>query len=151
MLAAIILAAGESRRMGRPKALLPYGSRAFLEHLIEVTRHRLRKLHVRSVEQVRGQATRLVGLSPRAARENKRLKDFLYQDLYSHQTVSTERKRIVKYIEGLFDCFVEDPRRLPASYITKTQQEPAHRIVCDYIAGMTDNYLIQQYQKHLGE
>ncbi len=119
--------------------------------LIEVTRHRLRKLHVRSVEQVRGQATRLVGLSPRAARENKRLKDFLYQDLYSHQTVSTERKRIVKYIEGLFDCFVKDPRSLPASYFTKTQQEPPHRIVCDYIAGMTDNYLIEQYRKHLGE
>jgi dGTP triphosphohydrolase len=38
---------------------------------------------------------------------------------------------------------------LPTSYFAKTQQEPVHRVVCDYIAGMTDNYLLEQYQKHL--
>ena len=40
------------------------------------------------------------------------------------------------------------PRSLPASYHAKTQQEPLYRIVCDYIAGMTDTYLIQQYEKY---
>jgi dGTPase len=104
---------------------------------------------VRSVEQVRRQFSRLVGLSPSAARENKLLKNFLYRHLYSHHDVSTERKRIVKFIEGLFDYFMEHPRSLPASYLARTQQELAHRVVCDYIAGMTDNYLIEQYRKHL--
>ena len=117
--------------------------------LIDTTRRRLRRLNVRSVDQVRRQSSRLVGLSPRAARENKLLKNFLYRHLYSHHDVSTERKRIVKYIEGLFEYFMEHPRSLPASYLARTQQELAHRVVCDYIAGMTDNYLIEQYRKHL--
>ncbi len=119
--------------------------------LIDHTRERLRKLRVRSVEQVRSQPSRLVGLSPRMARENRRLKDFLYHNLYSHREVEAERKRIVKYVAELFELFVKEPRNLPASYFAKTQQEPVHRVVCDYIAGMTDNYLIEQHRKHLGE
>jgi len=85
------------------------------------------------------------------ARESKSLKEFLYWNLYSHRDVSAERKKIVKTIEGLFGYFLKHPRRLPTSYYAKTQQEPVHRIVCDYIAGMTDNYLIGQHRKHLGD
>jgi dGTPase len=44
---------------------------------------------------------------------------------------------------------VKHPRSLPASYFAKTQQEPVHRVVCDYVAGMTDNYLLEQVRKHL--
>jgi dGTPase len=119
--------------------------------LIEATRARLRKLKVHSVAQVRAQASRLVGLSPQFVRENKRLKEFLDRNLYSHQEVSAERKKIVKCLEGLFNHFLQHPRSLPASYAAKAQQEPPHRVVCDYIAGMTDNYLLEQYRKHLGE
>jgi dGTPase len=119
--------------------------------LIETTRARLRKLKVRSVVRVRTHASRLVGLGPRLAAENNGLKRFLYQNLYSHRDISAERKRIVRSVEGLFDYFLRHPRRLPGSYFAKTQQEPPHRVVCDYIAGMTDNYLLEQYRKHLGE
>ncbi len=123
---------------------------ALVTDLIDATRRRLRKLRVRSVAQVRSHPRRLVGLSPRIARENMRLKEFLYENLYSHLDVSKERKKIVKYVEGLFICYVKNPRNLPPSYFAKTQHEPVHRVVCDYIAGMTDNYLIEQYRKHLG-
>jgi dGTPase len=119
--------------------------------LIETTRARLRKLKVRSVAQVRAHASRLVGLGPRLAAANQGLKRFLYQNLYSHRDISAERKRIVRSVEGLFHYFLQHPRSLPGSYFAKTQQEPPHRVVCDYIAGMTDNYLLEQYRKHLGE
>jgi dGTPase len=119
--------------------------------LIETTRACLRTLKIRSVAQVRAHASRLVGLSPRFAHENKRLKEFLHRNLYSHQEVSAERKKIIKCLEGLFNHFLQHPRSLPAAYAAKTQQEPPHRVVCDYIAGMTDNYLLEQYGKHLGE
>jgi len=46
---------------------------------------------------------------------------------------------------------MEHPRSLPASYSAKTQKEPAHRVVCDYIAGMTDNYLLEQYRKYISD
>ncbi len=118
--------------------------------LIGATRGRLQRLKVRSTQQVRSQRSRLVRLSPHMARENKRLKDFLYRNLYSHQDVSAERKRAVKLIEELFEYFMEHPRSLPPFYFRKTQEEATHRVVCDYIAGMTDNYLQQQHKKFKG-
>ncbi len=115
--------------------------------LIRATRERVRTLKLRSVEQVRAQPQRLVGLHPGIARENKRVKDFLYAHLYSHRAVETERKKIVRLMEELFLYFMAHPRRLPPFYFAKTQQEPTHRIVCDYIAGMTDNYLQGQHER----
>ena len=124
---------------------------ALVTDLIEATRERLRRLNVHSVAQVRLHAARLVALSPRGAAENKGLKKFLYRNLYAHHDISVERKRIVRSVEGLFKYFLQHPRSLPPSYFGKTQQEPAYRVVCDYIAGMTDNYLLDQYRKHLGD
>ena len=100
---------------------------------------------------MRSQNTRIVGLGPEKAVENKRLKEFLFQKLYSHSEVRAERKRIIKSVEGLFKHFMERPRSLPPSYFVKTKEDPPHRVVCDYIAGMTDNYLLDQYRKYLGD
>ncbi len=124
---------------------------ALVTDLIDTTRARLQELRLRSVEQVRAHPRRLVGLSSRLARENQRLKDFLHQNLYAHRDVSFERKKIVTCLERLFRYFAENPRRLPDSYVVKTRQESAHRVVCDYIAGMTDRYLMEQYHKRRGE
>ncbi len=118
--------------------------------LIDATRQRLAKLRPRSVEEIRAHPRRLVGPSPHLARENRRLKDFLYRKLYSHPELNAERRKITHCIVRLFKYYLRHPRSLPAFYFAKTQQEAPHRIVCDYIAGMTDNYLMEQYQKHLG-
>jgi len=124
---------------------------AFVTDLIDATRVRLRKRKIRSVEQVRAQHSRLVDLGPQMARESKRLKGFLYRNLYSHRDIRTERRRIVMSLAGLFRFFLAHPRSLPAAYFAKIPQEPTHRVVCDYIAGMTDNYLQEQYRKLLEE
>jgi len=124
---------------------------ALVTDLIEATRDRLQETRVRTVEDVRARDSRLVGLSPPMAAENKRLKEFLFQKLYSHSEVRAERKRIIKSVEGLFKHFMERPRSLPPSYFVKTKEEPPYRVVCYYIAGMTDNYLLEQYRKYLGD
>lgn len=115
--------------------------------LIRATRQRLRRLNLRSVKQVRAQPVRLVGLHPGIARENKRVKDFLYENLYSHQAVEAERRKIVRLMEELFAHFMAHARSLPPFYFAKTEQDLTHRVVCDYIAGMTDNYLQEQHKK----
>ncbi len=119
--------------------------------LIERTRTRLRRERVRSVEQVRAQPDRMVNLGTRVARQNKRIKEFLYSNLYSHRKIRAERNLIVKSVEGLFQFFVNHPRSLPTSYSPQIKQEPIHRVVCDYLAGMTDHYLQEQYQKYSGK
>jgi len=117
--------------------------------LIESTRARLRETSVDSVEAVRRQPERLAGLGRPMARENRRLKAFLFQKLYSHPKLRAERKAIVQSVEGLFRYFMDHPRSLPPTHAAKAPQEPLHRVVCDYLAGMTDHYLAEQYQKHL--
>lgn len=117
--------------------------------LIEATRARLNKLRIRSVAQVRSQRARLVGMSPPVARQNLRIKEFLYANLYAHPKVRAERQLIIKSVEGLFRFFVRHPRRLPPSYAGQVKQKPVHRVVCDYLAGMTDHYLQEQYANYL--
>ena len=122
---------------------------ALVTDLIESTRARLRETGVDSAEAVRRQPERLAGLGRPMARENRRLKAFLFQKLYSHPKLRAERKAIVQSVEGLFRYFMDHPRSLPPTHAAKAPQEPLHRVVCDYLAGMTDHYLAEQYQKHL--
>jgi dGTPase len=119
--------------------------------LIEATRARLSQARVQSLAQVRAHGTRLVALGPRLARENRRLKQFLLARLYSHRNVNAERRKLLGCIHGLFEYYLAHPWSLPAFYFAQTQHEAAHRIVCDYIAGMTDNYLLEQHRKLLGD
>ncbi|MGE5326350.1 MAG: deoxyguanosinetriphosphate triphosphohydrolase [Deltaproteobacteria bacterium] len=122
----------------------------FVTDLIDSTRGRLLKGEVRSVAQVRRTRQKLVGSSSAAARENKRLKQFLFRKLYSHPEVRAERAKIVRALESLFEFFLEHPRKLPPSTFARTERDPVHRVVCDYLAGMTDHYLQEQYLRFLG-
>jgi dGTPase len=118
--------------------------------LVDSTERRVAAARVRSVAEVRAHPRRLVGLGPRRARDNQELKEFLNEKLYSHRQVGSEREVIVRCVRRLFGYYLEHPRSLPPFYVTQTHEEPLHRVVCDYIAGMTDNYLLTQYRKHLG-
>jgi dGTPase len=119
--------------------------------LIETTRERLRKLKVYSVRKVRELESGQVALSPRMAEENKRHKAFLRAKLYSHPEVRVERQRIVHHVEQLFEYYMRHARSLPPFYFSQTKQKPVARVVCDYIAGMTDNFLEEQYRRVFGE
>jgi len=120
---------------------------ALVSDLIGATAHRLQSRRLGSVEKVRSFKSRLVGLSPSVASENAILKQFLRVHFYAHPDLRAERKGIVRRLERVFQHYLNHPRSLPPFYFAKTQSEPAARIVCDYIAGMTDNYLQSQYQR----
>jgi len=128
------------------KALL----NALVTDLIEATRRRLAEHGIRSVAQVRAHPSRLVGLGGGRGRDNRELKDFLNACLYSHPRVASERAGIVRHVRRLFAFYLAHPRRLPPFYLAQSRQEALPRVVCDYIAGMTDNFLLIQYRKHLG-
>jgi dGTPase len=123
---------------------------ALVTDLIDATRAEIRKRDVQSLDEVRASARRLVTFSAPKAAESRAVKDFLRRRLYEHPSVHRERRSISRLVESLFEYFVEKPRRLPAPYFLKTREEPPHRIVCDYIAGMTDSYLREQWTRCLG-
>jgi dGTPase len=117
--------------------------------LIEATRERLGRMKLRTVSDVRSAPSRVVVSSLRISRENLALKAFLRDNLYTHRDIYAERKKIVRGVAQMFEFYMKHPRSLPPFYYAKTKEEPTYRVVCDYIAGMTDNYLAEQHRKYV--
>jgi dGTPase len=118
--------------------------------LIENTRRQVQESGVESVEDVRARKKRLAGFSAGVAAENASLKRFLMSRVYSDPAIAEERERSVAALDALFCFFLEHPERMPAHYAELARCEPRHRIVCDYIAGMTDHFLLRQCHQMLG-
>jgi dGTPase len=118
--------------------------------LIETTQTRAAESGSQSVEDIRRQPQRLAGFSPAVAKLNGDLKRFLFARLYSQPTIVEDRDRFVAALDALFSFFLDDPKRLPLQYTELALQHPPHRVICDYIAGMTDHFLLRQCHDLLG-
>ncbi len=103
-----------------------------------------------SLDDIRACPHRLAGLSSEAEAERRQTKDFLHQNLYFSAALEPEKDDADRIITDLFDLWIKQPEKLPESYQEKAEAEPLARIVCDYIAGMTDTYIYEQYEKYCG-
>lgn len=117
--------------------------------LITNTRKRIEDLGINSVNAVRHCPERLVSFSPQVDEERREAKEFLYQNVYFSQALQGDHQKAEQVTSELFDFYMRLPGELPASYREKIQSEPLHRVVCDYIAGMTDNYIQEQHRHFL--
>jgi dGTPase len=106
-------------------------------------------LHV-TLEQVRLNPVRLAGLSPNAEVERRQTKDFLYANLYYSPALEPEKEAAERIITDLFDFWMRHPEKLPRAYQEKAASEALPRVICDYIAGMTDTYISEQFEKQFG-
>jgi dGTPase len=143
------------RRYPRGKARLKFneGLKHVLDllatDLIETMSHRVEKSGAENVEDVRRQPHRLASFSPPIAKLNADLKRFLFAHLYSHPSIDEDRDRSVAALDALFSFFLDHPERMPQQYAGLAKREPTYRVVCDYIAGMTDHFLLRQCQELL--
>ena len=117
--------------------------------LIEGTARRASASGVRTMEEVRLYPERLAAFTAETETANRDLKQFLHRRVYSSPELCEERTRAAGMIAELFDFFVEHPERLPPSHAELIPAEPAYRVVCDYIAGMTDGFFERTYQQML--
>jgi dGTPase len=117
--------------------------------LIEGTVGQVRSSGVETVEQVRSFPTRLVALLPEAAETSRQLKMFLHRRVYASDDLARARGESAAMIEELFQFFLDQPGRLPEPYAQQALDQPAHRVVCDYIAGMTDGFFLRTYSSVL--
>ncbi len=118
--------------------------------LIENTSAQLRKARVRTVDDVRQNPARLAGFSHPVDLERAQSKSFLYDRLYMSAALQPEKDAAERVITEMFEFWISHPEALPASYQEKAQKENLPRVVCDYIAGMTDTFILEQYQQHCG-
>ena len=101
-------------------------------------------------EQVRQHPRRLASFTPDTQAANRALKQFLHHTVYYSEAMARERSQSAAMIGELFEFYVAHPERLPENYVESLAQSPVHRLVCDYIAGMTDGYFARCYQQVLG-
>jgi len=123
----------------------------FVDDLITNTRARLNQAGIQTLEDVRGHSERLAAFSPAVESARKQSKDFLYENLYFSSALAGEKDDAERVVGELFTFWMEHPTALPHSYQEKAKEESLPRMICDYIAGMTDNFIFEQYEKHCGD
>src|SRR6201993_3568392 len=120
----------------------------FVDDLITNTRARLNQAGIRTLEDVRNHLDRLAAFSPRVEAERKQSKNFLYENLYYSPSLAGEKEDAERVVKELFAFWMDHPTALPHNYQEKAKEDSLPRVVCDYIAGMTDNFIFEQYEKH---
>jgi dGTPase len=122
--------------------------------LIETTREKAEASGVKSVEDVRRAPARIAGFSADTAGANQEIKAFLQKNLYNHPALTEERDQSVDELEELFRYYMRHPETMPAFYAEAASAEGTLQaqssVVCDYVAGMTDGFLLRTHYALLG-
>ena len=122
----------------------------FVSGLIESTTTNLREAGIQTLADVRNAPQRLVQLAEDMERDRRQCKDFLYTNFYNNAALASEKEEAERVIRELFDHWMQHPDDLPSSYHEQARRDPLPRVVCDYIAGMTDHYILERYEKFCG-
>jgi dGTPase len=115
--------------------------------LVETTRGRVRASGVACVDDVRRHGAPLVGLSTPVAEANRTLKGYLRERLYRHPHIERSKDKARRVLRALVDRYLDNPLVLPGDTRHRGEAIGLRRAVADYVAGMTDRYAIQEYQR----
>ncbi len=116
--------------------------------LIQATTERLARHKIDTVEDVRACRHRLMGFSEPMAKLRQPLKAMLWNQFYHHYRVVRMADKAKRSISELFQLYISKPEQLPKTTRSRIQRgEEPHRVVCDYIAGMTDRYCLEEHKK----
>jgi dGTPase len=115
--------------------------------LVNATHHRLRESSVKTVQDLQRLPYNVIVYSEDMHRRNRQLKDFLYNNLYRHHRVVRMAVKAERIISDLFSAYQKEPAMLPNHIQTSIDERGLERTICDYIAGMTDRFAIDEYYK----
>ena len=117
--------------------------------LVNATDQRLRQSGARSVEELQRLSYNVIGFSEDMHRRNRQLKDFLYNNLYRHYRVVRMAVKAERIVSDLFKAYLQEPAILPKHVQEWIEERGLERTACDYIAGMTDRFAVEEHQKLL--
>lgn len=118
--------------------------------LVAETRRRAEKLKPQSAEDVRALGQPIIAFSPEMAEHEATLKRFLMAKMYRHYKVARMRSQAKRILRQLFDLFLAEPETLPDKWRDRAKglsTTETARVVCDYIAGMTDAYAVEEHSR----
>ena len=123
---------------------------AMVSGLIEGTAAAAAAAGVGDCDAVRQWPVRLAVFTAETGAASRELKRILYRKVYSSPALEGDRHKSMDMIGDLFSFFVDSPARLPRPYFEQTESQAVHRVVCDYIAGMTDGFFHRTYEQMIG-
>jgi dGTPase len=118
-----------------------------VEDVIGTSSELIKAAGVQNVEDVRQQPKPLVRYSQDLLQANRKLRKFLYKNLYYHPGVATANEGACEMLKGVFLAYVENPKLLGETSGRRIDSEGLHRTVCDYLSGMTDRYLVEEHHR----
>ncbi len=102
---------------------------------------------MKSVEDLQALDHNVIGFSAEMQTRNRPHKDFLYRRMYRHHRVLRMQVKAERMLQHLFEAYVGEPGQMPESTQARIDEIGLHRAVCDYIAGMTDRFALDEHQK----
>jgi len=118
-----------------------------IDDVIEATGAVLARLQPESAEAIQRLPHNVVQHSDEIKRSNAELKAFLYNEMYHHHRVARMAVKAERFITQIFETYIAEPGQLPPSVQRAIEERGLYRAVTDYIAGMTDRYALQEWQK----
>lgn len=118
--------------------------------VVQTTESLIARAGVQSADEVRLHARPLVQYSPARRKLNLELRKYLFRNLYLSRAVDEANTRAVRILAELFKFYLEHPREIGEQSRRRIRTDGRHRAVCDYLAGMTDRYVMREYQRLFG-
>jgi dGTPase len=115
--------------------------------LISETEKRIQRHKLKSCADVKKAREKIVSFSKEMILLRKPLREFLMERLYRHYRVIRMSNKAKLFIQKLFEYYIDRPEALPSAMQNKIRRDGVRRVVCDYIAGMTDRYALDEYKK----
>jgi len=135
-----------SHQIKRSQAIRFLINAQVMDVIIEASRN-IKRCHLQSPSDVRKVPERLVRFSKNMKNIKKPLRKFLLDKLYHHYRVVRMSNKADRFISELFKIYLDKPEQLPPTTHARLKNEATHRVICDYIAGMTDRYALDEYKK----
>jgi dGTPase len=118
-----------------------------INDVVRYSLENIKQNRIETFEDVKAVNRILVSYSNQADEQTAELKAFLQKNVYQHYKVERMRVKAERYVTLLFSTFKDNPTLLPQKYRERIEIESKERVICDYIAGMTDRYALDEYKK----
>ncbi len=115
--------------------------------LIQQSEKNIKKYGIRTWEDAKKLPTKVITFSASMQAKRKPLREYLMKELYQHYRVVRMSDKARRFIMQLFEVYLAKPQQLPPTSQKRLKKETPHRAICDYIAGMTDRYALDEYKK----
>ncbi len=122
-----------------------------IRDVVETSERLIQSANVQSADDVRRFPKALIQYSPARRQLNRELRQYLYKNLYYNRVVHHPNLRAVKMLEQLFKYLLAHPKEIGDSAKRRLKQIGLHRAVCDYLAGMTDRYVLLEHERVFGK